>query len=264
MSIPQLQQDLLYAALAGLAISLGLHVARMRKAASWAYYLGGFLLAAASVVLRGLHARHMPLRNLYEVFLFMAMAMPLLTIFCRRLLGVGGEPWDVLVALLLLIPPGFILSAEMRPLPPVLQSPFFVPHVLAYVLACAVLAKGTVQALAVLAGRDAPPRPGLAAPAAAMHRAICLGFPLLTLGLVTGACWGKAAWGDYWNWDPKELWSLATWLIYAGYFHVRAATGAKRPDLDAIQAVAGFVAIVITLLWVNLAKLFPGLHSYAF
>jgi len=194
----------------------------------------------------------------------MAMVMPPLTVFCRRLLGIGGEPWDVLVALLLLIPPGFALSAEMSPLPPALRSPFFVPHVLAYVLAYVLLAKATVQAIVLLAGGNGPGRPGLAAPATAMHRAICLGFPLLTLGLILGACWGKTAWGDYWNWDPKELWSLATWLIYAGYFHVRAATGAKRAGLDALQAVAGFGAIVITLLWVNLARLFAGLHSYAF
>ena len=56
------------------------------------------------------------------------------------------------------------------------------------------------------------------------------GFRLLTLGLLLGSLWGKLAWGDYWGWDPKELWSLVCWLIYLGYFHFRYIT---RPEISA-------------------------------
>ena len=91
---------------------------------------------------------------------------------------------------------------------------------------------------------------------------ICTGFPLLTLGLLLGSCWGRVAWGDYWGWDPKELWSLASWLIYVGYFHFRFFTKKKHPRTNSIWAIVGLVVIIITLLWVNLSRLFTGLHTY--
>ena len=92
---------------------------------------------------------------------------------------------------------------------------------------------------------------------------ICAGFALLTLGLVLGSWWGKLAWGDYWGWDPKELWSLASWLVYVGYFHFRYMFGKKHARINSTWAIAGMAAILITLLWANLSRLFSGLHSYA-
>jgi ABC-type transport system involved in cytochrome c biogenesis permease subunit len=92
---------------------------------------------------------------------------------------------------------------------------------------------------------------------------VCLGFPLLTLGIVLGSFWGKIAWGDYWNWDPKEMWSLATWLVFIGYFHYRYMTGVKYLKINCLWIVTGFAFIVITLLWVNLSRIFIGLHNYA-
>jgi ABC-type transport system involved in cytochrome c biogenesis permease subunit len=104
---------------------------------------------------------------------------------------------------------------------------------------------------------------GLVAWGVATHRMVSLGFPLLTLGLVLGAVWGKRAWGDYWNWDPKELWSLVSWLVYVAYFHVRYVLGPRHSRLAAALVVAGCVAVVITLLVVNLSRVFGGMHSYA-
>jgi ABC-type transport system involved in cytochrome c biogenesis permease subunit len=98
----------------------------------------------------------------------------------------------------------------------------------------------------------------------AAYRIVCLGFPLLTLGLVLGCIWGKIAWGDYWNWDPKELWSLISWLVFLGYLHVRYMYGKRYPRLNSSLVVTGLVAIVLTLLWVNLSRIFGGgLHSYS-
>jgi len=79
-----------------------------------------------------------------------------------------------------------------------------------------------------------------------------------------GAWWGKvASWGDYWNRNPKELWSLVSWLVYVDYFHFRHMFGRKHARTNAALALAGMAAIVITLLWVNLSRIFSGLHSYA-
>jgi ABC-type transport system involved in cytochrome c biogenesis permease subunit len=91
----------------------------------------------------------------------------------------------------------------------------------------------------------------------------CAAFPLLTAGLLLGCFWAKIAWGDYWDWDPKELWSLATWLVFVGYFHFRYKNGTKSTRANSIWIITGFIFIIITLLWVNLSRIFAGLHSYA-
>jgi len=78
-----------------------------------------------------------------------------------------------------------------------------------------------------------------------------------------GSVWGQWAWGDWWGWDPKELWSLASWLLYVEYFHFRYMFGIPHARLNSLWVIAGMAAILISLLWVNLSRLFPGLHSYA-
>lgn len=92
------------------------------------------------------------------------------------------------------------------------------------------------------------------------YKSIAIGFPVFTLGgLIAGAIWADQAWGVYWSWDPKETWSLITWLVYAFYLHVRLLRGWKGNKI-AMVAVVGFVTVVFTYLGVNL--LLSGLHSY--
>jgi cytochrome c-type biogenesis protein CcsB len=91
------------------------------------------------------------------------------------------------------------------------------------------------------------------------YKTIAIGFPLLTVGIITGAVWANSAWGTYWGWDPKETWSLITWLIYAAYLHARLTRG-WRGKRAAILSIIGFLAVIFTFLGVNL--LLSGLHSY--
>jgi cytochrome c-type biogenesis protein CcsB len=84
-------------------------------------------------------------------------------------------------------------------------------------------------------------------------------MPFLTLCIVTGAFWAENAWGTYWSWDPKETWSLITWLIYTSYLHARLMAN-WRGKKAACLSVAGFLAVIFTFFGVNL--LLPGLHSY--
>lgn len=91
------------------------------------------------------------------------------------------------------------------------------------------------------------------------YRIIGLGFPLLTIGIISGAVWANEAWGSYWSWDPKETWALITWLVFAAYLHARITRGwqGRKP---AILAATGFVVVWVCYLGVNL--LGKGLHSY--
>jgi cytochrome c-type biogenesis protein CcsB len=91
-----------------------------------------------------------------------------------------------------------------------------------------------------------------------IYKSVLLGFILLTLGIFTGSVWAHYAWGSYWSWDPKETWSLITWLIYAVLLHGRYVQGWRGRRLAA-TALVGFAAVLFTYLGVNYL---PGLHSY--
>jgi ABC-type transport system involved in cytochrome c biogenesis permease subunit len=92
------------------------------------------------------------------------------------------------------------------------------------------------------------------------YKTICIAFPLLTLMIAAGAFWANRAWGSYWNWDPKETWAAITWLVYAGYLHMRITRG-WRGRRAAYFAILGFGVVMFTFFGVT--YLLPGLHAYA-
>lgn len=232
-----------------------------KPAARDRFFLAAFLTLLGAWIYRWIHAGHLPMQNLFEVFLTLGVLIWPISIFSHRCMGiadplaVGG---DCVLGLILLFPAGFVFSDQPQPLPPALQSWLFGPHVGVYMLSYVILAKAAIQSAGGLADRQS-----------AMLREketyglIRLGFPFLTLGLLLGSVWGKYAWGDWWGWDPKELWSLVCWLVYAAYLHYRALHVKRYIRVNLSLSALGFACIVITLLWVNLSKLFAGLHSYA-
>jgi ABC-type transport system involved in cytochrome c biogenesis permease subunit len=255
-----LQGLLIYVTIALYALAFIATLANRKRAGRILFPLG-FLTAAASIAYRWVHVAHVPMQNLFEVFLVLGALCYPISWFCRRILHIGGAWADMLLGAVVLFPAGFVFNAEPMQLPPALQSWLFAPHVAVYMLSYVFMAKAAFQAgTQLLASRfDAAMLP----PEQATYQLIAAGFPLLTLGLFLGSIWGQIAWGDYWGWDPKELWSLASWLTYVGYFHWRHMHGAKYPKINSAWALAGMAAIIITLIWVNLSSLFPGPHSYA-
>jgi len=126
----------------------------------------------------------------------------------------------------------------LRPDPfPALQSPLMAPHVAAYAASYLI-----VLFAAFGLGR----------------RFLAFGFLLMTSGLVLGAWWGKMVWGAWWQNDPKEVWSLATWLVFLGYFFLH-----ERPKAELSLRILTAVLVILTLTWVNFSRIFAGLHSYA-
>jgi cytochrome c-type biogenesis protein CcsB len=280
---------LIYLTIAAYLLAFVATLAGRRKTGQ-AVLAAAFFVAALSFGYRWYEVRHVPLQNLFEVFLFLGLVCYPISWFCGHYLRIAG-PWaDMLLGAVVLFPAGFVFHAEPMQLPPALQSWLFAPHVMVYMLSYLFMAKAAFQAGEELAGRrrvaisnaassavclsghreETPygvttngAAPLTLPPEQATYELIVIGFPLLTLGLILGSWWGKLAWGDYWGWDPKELWSLASWLVYLGYFHWRYMFGKKHPAVNSLWAIAGMAAIIITLLWVNLSQLFPGLHSYA-
>jgi ABC-type transport system involved in cytochrome c biogenesis permease subunit len=248
-----IQGLLIYEAMGLYLLSLLVALLRFRKLSVFVFFLG-FAASLAALVYRGLQVGHFPLGNLFEVFLFLGASVFPIYVFCSKFLKIRNYIPDVVIGIVVLFPAGFVFSAESVPLPPVLQSMYFVPHVLMYMLAYIIMTKAAVSGFRQLGSNIDHESEA--------YKLVCLGFPLLTLGLVLGSLWAKVAWGRYWGWDPKEIWSLATWLVYVSYFHFRARHIGFRKT-NASLVIAGFIFIVITLLWVNLSRIFSGLHSYA-
>lgn len=205
---------------------------------------------------------HVPLSNLYESLVFFSWCVGLALIIARLRYGA-----DIVVILglplsLVIIAYTFFLNQDIKPLIPALQSNWLAIHVLTCFLGYAGFAVSFVAAALYLAVRRIEslgkylPAPRLLDEI--IYRAILVGYPLLTVGIITGAAWADYAWGSYWSWDPKETWSLITWLVYSAFLHARLArnwTGRRT----AILSLVGFAAVLFTFLGVNYL---PGLHSY--
>lgn len=224
-------------------------------------FVTGFAACAAAFIVQWVHAGHAPLAGMFSVFVVLGMLVWPLSLFARGMLGAEGAAAHALIAAAVLFPAGFVFPAATQPAPALLQSGWFLPHVGAYLLGYTVMLMAAAQAVLQLicrAGSDQA-----AARERATWRLVRLGFPLLTIGLVAGAMWGKRAWGDWWHFDPKELWSLATWLTFAGYFPLRAALDGRRLRVCSAAVLTGAAAIGMTLLWVNLTAS-STLHAHAF
>jgi cytochrome c-type biogenesis protein CcsB len=92
-----------------------------------------------------------------------------------------------------------------------------------------------------------------------VYRAVAIGLPLISLGIITGAAWAKEAWGAYWQWDPKETAALATWILYLAYMHLHTRNAWRGLRTNWISVI-GFLLVIFTYLGVNIW--ISGLHSY--
>lgn len=225
-------------------------------------FIAASLLSIVSLVYRGVHVNHLPMQNMFEVFLMLGACIGPIHWLSRKMIRRTYPAFlavDAILAVIVLFPAGFVFNHQPQMLPPALQSWLFGPHVAAYMLAYLFMAKAAVFAGAGLLGDKSTVLTILSDYA---YRMAAAGFGLLTLGLFLGSVWGKLAWGDWWGWDPKELWSLVGWLVYAIYFHARFAWP-RALRAHNVLVLLGIAVIVITLLWVNLSKLFSGMHNYA-
>ena len=225
----------------------GAQAARRCLCAAW---WASLLLLAANWVL----AAAPPFGNMRHVLAVFPLLMAPAALYLRRRCGCELTGWLAAAAAAALL--GALcmpLQAHWRQMP-ALQSPWFVPHVAAYVVAYGLMAVAAMLALASFLPRGEGRLD-------AAHAVARLAFPFMTFGLASGALWADAAWSAYWAWDIKEVWSLITWLLYLLYFHScghAALAGWRRPLL-----LFGFAAVLVTFLVVNLLPSLNSLHSYA-
>jgi cytochrome c-type biogenesis protein CcsB len=258
---------------------------RRRKAAGIAMMLtrlGGLLLIAAAAM-RGLSVQRPPLGNMFEFALVgcMFVVVVFVSISLRRdirwlgLFVIG----PVLLTLGLAITVFYTDASELLPS---LKSVWLVIHVTVATFAVALftiafsvtilhLVKTWLEGLEGQDGQDAagmsririivntalPPARSLDRTAYGIH---VVAFPLWTFTLIAGAIWAEQAWGHYWNWDPKEVWTFVIWVVYAAYLHARATTGWSARSANYL-ALAGYGCILVNYMVVNV--FFVGQHSYS-
>ncbi len=248
---------------------------RALSAAANGAMAAGLALLVATLWVRGNEVNHAPFQTLYEVYLLLVPSMVaayLLVLVSGGLsiLKRAGETVVHLFGLLTALTAVVVLAMGLRvgdfqsDLPPALQSPWFIPHVVVYMFGYGSLGLAMAAAALYLAGGrlgrlsdDA-----LATLDGFIHRIIALGFPFLTAGLVMGALWAHEAWAAYWAWDSKEVWALISWFAYLIYLHLRMVRGWRgRPAAWAV--IIGGVTIAVTLLLFGyLPASITSVHKY--
>ncbi|OGR36013.1 MAG: c-type cytochrome biogenesis protein CcsB, partial [Desulfuromonadales bacterium GWD2_61_12] len=215
-----------------------------------------------------------PLSNLYESIVFFAWSILLVYLlvdlkYKQPAIGAFVIPF----AFLGMTWAQLGLDSAIDPLVPALQSNWLTYHVITCFLGYAAFAVACGVSIMYLIKAGKEEQAGPNAPVGGIvglfpstkilddinYKAIMIGFPLLSLGIITGAAWANYAWGTYWSWDPKETWSLIVWFVYAAFLHARFTRGwvGKRA---AWLSIAGFAATIFCYLGVNLVL--SGLHSY--
>ncbi|MFP4085445.1 MAG: c-type cytochrome biogenesis protein CcsB [Desulfobacteraceae bacterium] len=214
---------------------------------------------------------HAPFSNLYESLILFTWTIIFLYMIVEwrtknRTLGTFVTPLAFLAMAYASFSPG--ISSKIQPLVPALKSNWLISHVITCFFGYAAFGLSFALSLMyLLKQRDTPERqnlflqliPGQAILDELNYQMIVIGFLMLTLGIITGSVWAHSAWGGYWSWDPKETWSLITWLIYASIIHSRLVRGWRGKRIVFLSFI-GFCCVLFTYFGVNYLA---GLHSYA-
>jgi cytochrome c-type biogenesis protein CcsB len=215
----------------------------------------------------GADVGHIPVSNLYEVFILFSMITALFYLYYEQ--HYKTRQLGAFVLLVITAAVGFLLwytvardAADIQPLVPALQSWWMKIHVPANFIGYGTFALAAMVAVAYLLkshGILADRLPALEVLDDVMYKAISVGFAFFTVATILGALWAADAWGGYWSWDPKETWALIVWLNYAAWLHMRLMAG-LRGKAAAWWAVVGLLVTTFAFLGVNM--FLSGLHSY--
>ncbi len=218
---------------------------------------------------------HIPLADMYESLVFASWAIMFIYLIFewrirQRALGVFPALFSFLAMAYASFSKG--VDSRIEPLVPALKSNWLIAHVVTCFLGYSAFAVSFgLSALYLVRKKfsdqtDDPQKgplgllPSVSRLEWFNYQMVLFGFLWLSMGIITGAVWANSAWGTYWSWDPKETWSLITWLIYAAVLHARNLKGWKGERVAWLSMI-GFGCVLFTYFGVNF--LLSGLHSYA-
>jgi ABC-type transport system involved in cytochrome c biogenesis permease subunit len=228
---------------------------------SWLLMVSGTALLVWFLVAYWIALERPPLRTLGETRLWYATLIPVVGFLVEYRWKIGWLKYYCMGLAAFFL--GINISSPdvfQKALMPALQSVWFIPHVVVYLVAYVLLAASSVAGWhnVLLKFRDK----SSAVSESMSHYLALLGFVLLTFGLVFGALWAKEAWGHYWTWDPKETWAFISWLAYLGYLHLVA----RKTSGSVLQWYLGLAFLVLLVCWfgVNyLPSAQNSVHTYS-
>jgi len=229
--------------------------------------LTGMLVRWYESYLIGADVGHIPVSNLYEVFILFSLITAMFYLYYEQ--HYATRQLGAFVMLVISAAVVFLLwytvtrdAADIQPLVPALQSWWMKIHVPANFIGYGTFSLSAMVASAYLlksSGYLVDRLPSLEVLDDVMYKAISIGFAFFTVATILGALWAAEAWGGYWSWDPKETWALIVWLNYAAWLHMRLVTG-LRGRVAAWWALVGLLVTTFAFLGVNM--FLSGLHSY--
>jgi len=231
--------------------------------------LAAFFIHLVSIIFRYLQAGHTPITNMFESLSFFAFCIAGFFLYLKATYRINFLGCIVLPFISILLIWALVYPTDVKPLSPVLRSYWLPIHTIFSFLGNAIFfVSFLVSILYIIAEREIKKKksflfsarfPSLETLDSINYRCMSYGFPFLTVGIITGSIWAGFAWGSYWSWDPKETWSLITWIVYGILIHNRLAIG-WRGKKTAYMMIIGFTSILFTFFGVNL--LLGGLHAY--
>ena len=237
------------------------------QASLWAT-VAGFLFHVAYFSFRWSESGRIPITNFFEAANFLGMGIILVFLVMEFRFKIAALGSFMLPLVVILMIPVLILSGDIQALNPVLKSGWLGVHTslavlgdAAFAFACIVSIMYLIQERQLKAknlGAIFHRLPSLDIMDTLSYKALTLGWPLFTLGMITGSIWANSAWGTYWSWDPKETWSLITWVIYLALLHLR--TIGWRGRKMAYLSIIGFVFVLVSFFVVSRVNI--GKHTF--
>lgn len=238
---------------------------RRRGYGCFTIFMGlSWLSLTAALALRWTASGTIPMGNGYETMLFLSWIIMLVALLTTRRLRIMTTFGLLMSGFMLLVSHISAMDPAITPRMPVLNSPLLTIHVSIIMMAYALLSLTFITAIAWLCTSESRNRNVMEVNAQLTPLSQIFFFPgmaALGIGIFMGAIWANVSWGSYWGWDPKETWSLITFMIYAAAFHTKTLPALQRPKVYHIFMILAFLSILVTYFGVN--YLLPGMHSYA-
>ena len=250
----------------GIAVILEFTGAAFKKdkllKSAWYVFLGAFAVHTVFLIVRGIAAKRLPLSNQFEFANAFAWGVALMLIVLRGRLKTDWLSVAAMPAALLVMTYAALQPMEIHDLMPALRSGWFGIHIGSAVLSYSAFVRAGcvgLRYLIVSKKNGEGEKQKLEQMDYLSYRLVAFGFLFLTIVILSGAIWAEQAWSSFWTWDPKEVWALITWIIYAVFLHLRLVAKHKGARM------AWFLVIAVPVVFFTFAgvnTLIPGMHSY--
>lgn len=205
-------------------------------------FLGNVSIVISNYAVNG----YVPFVSMYQVLTFLALCFAPVFAYMKFLhKGQWMARYFCFASAFCMTGVFFMQGGDVWHFPPALQSIWFVPHILAYMIGYSLCAVAFIIAIIRIFAKEGHSRLD-----SGIYNLVCTGFPFMTCGMLFGAIWANAVWGAFWSWDLKENWALITWIMYILFLHFRRHKSLKK--YANVFVFLGFVAILITLLFVDM------------